>query len=52
MYRISVFRKISEAFYNFLTFAIFLALVILPFYAPEYLGQIIGLIIKGIKSIH
>jgi len=51
-YRLQILHRILGILYNFFTFALFLGLVVLPFYAPEYLGQIIGLIIKGIKSIH
>jgi hypothetical protein len=51
-YQLWILNKILSILYNFFIFAVFLILVILPFYAPEYLGQIIGLIIKGIKSIH
>jgi|GEM_PF-1039651 len=44
-------NKILSIIYNLVTFVMFSLIVILPFYAPEYLGKIIGLIIKGIKSV-
>jgi hypothetical protein len=45
-------EKIQEIVLNFLVFMVFLGLILFPLLFPHHLGEIIGLIVKGYKSIN
>ena len=44
-------EKIQEIVLNILVFILFLGLILYPILFPHHLGEIIGLIVKGYKSI-
>ena len=45
-------EKIQEIVLNILVFMVFLSLILFPLLFPHHLGEIIGLIVKGYKSIN
>ena len=45
-------EKIQEIVLNLLLFMVFLGLILFPLLLPRQLGEIIGLIVKGYKSIN
>ena len=45
-------EKIQEIVLNILVFMVFLSLILCPLLFPHHLGEIIGLIVKGYKSIN
>ena len=45
-------EKIQEIVLNFLVFMLLLGLILYPFLFPHHLGEVIGLIVKGYKSIN
>jgi len=45
-------EKIQEIVLNFLVFMLLLGLILYPILFPHHLGEIIGLIVKGYKSIN
>ncbi len=45
-------EKIQDIILNLLVFMLLLGLILYPFLFPHQLGEIIGLIVKGYKSIN
>ena len=45
-------EKIQEIILNLLVFMVFLGLILFPLLLPHQLGEIIGLIVNGYKSIN
>ena len=45
-------EKIQDIILNLLVFMLLLGLILYPFLFPHHLGESIGLIVKGYKSIN
>jgi len=45
-------EKIQDIILNLLVFMVFLCLILYPILFPHHLGVVIGLIVKGYKSIN
>ncbi|MEI8007157.1 MAG: hypothetical protein WCI48_13205 [Bacteroidota bacterium] len=45
-------EKIQDIVLNFLAFMLLLGLILYPILFPHHLGEVIGLIVKGYKSIN